>query len=228
MIERKKVVIILSGGMDSATLLYHYLDEKANVHAISFNYGQRHSRELRCAEELCLLNKIPHQIVDLPITNLLQGSSQTDDRVDVPEGHYADENMKKTVVPNRNMIMLAVAGAYAIGIKADVLAYGAHAGDHTIYPDCRMTFTKPMREAFRNCDWHELELETPFILSTKGDIVRHGEKLGVPYEVTWTCYKGKQKHCGKCGACQERIEAFKQANAEDPVEYEGEIQNVGA
>lgn len=214
-----KVVMILSGGMDSTTLACHYLRKGDEVHALSFDYGQRHLQEIIHARLICEKLKIPHQIVSLPITHLLKGSSQTDFSIEVPEGHYAEENMKKTVVPNRNMIMLAVAGAYAISIKADILAYGAHAGDHTIYPDCRDTFINPMSLAFLNCDWHQLKLDAPFLNSTKGEIALLGKALQVPYELTWTCYKGGEKHCGKCGACQERIEAFKFANMEDPVSY---------
>jgi 7-cyano-7-deazaguanine synthase len=213
----KTVVLILSGGMDSTTLLYDYLDRKYAVKAISFDYGQRHSKELIHAGLLCRKVGVEHKIITLPIVELLTGSSQTDLSVDVPEGRYDDETMKKTVVPNRNMVMLSIAGAWAVALKADVVAYGAHAGDHTIYPDCRETFIKPMKRAFYHCDWHKVKLEAKFLKMTKGDIVRRGTVLGVPYELTWTCYVGGDLPCRKCGACQERAEAFKFANVVDPL-----------
>lgn len=215
----KKAVIIISGGMDSATLLYHYLKNGYEVHAISFDYGQRHSREVVYAGLMCKSLGVEHKIITLPIAELLTGSSQTDMSVEVPEGHYADENMKKTVVPNRNMVMLAIAGSWAVSLKADILGYGAHAGDHTIYPDCRESFIGPMELAFENCDWHKVKLEAPFVLLTKGDIAKVGYALGVPFDKTWTCYKGLELHCGKCGACQERKEAFVTAGIEDPTAY---------
>lgn len=215
-----KVVIILSGGMDSTVLLYAYLREGHEVEALSFNYGQRHSKELFHAEEICKSLNVPHKVVDLShIKNLLQGSSLTSD-IPVPEGHYAEESMKATVVPNRNMIMLSIAAGYAISIKAKILAYAAHAGDHTIYPDCRPEFAEIMRAAFKRCDWHSLELETPFVQLKKSDLAKLGSDLGVPFEKTWSCYKGGEIHCGKCGTCVERIEAFKDAGVKDPTIYE--------
>lgn len=223
--DKKTAVVVLSGGMDSATLLYHYLDEGYDVKAVSFNYGQRHSKELSYAEKLCKFAEVEHKIINLPITEVLLGSSQTDKTIEVPEGHYAAENMKKTVVPNRNMIMISIAGAWAISLKADVVAYGAHAGDHTIYPDCRDTFVIPMSHALRNADWHQVQLEAPFLFLSKGEIAEMGVRLKVPFELTWTCYKGLSKHCGKCGACQERKEAFVVAGIKDPTEY-SEEENV--
>lgn len=217
--EKKIAVVVISGGMDSATLLYHYLKQDYEVYAISFDYGQRHSKEIIHAAVLCSHLKIKHKIITLPIGDILTGSSQTDKTIEVPEGHYADENMKKTVVPNRNMVMLAIAGSWCVSLKGDVVAYGAHAGDHTIYPDCRDTFVHPMQEAFKNCDWHGVALEAPFLELSKGDIARVGHELGVPFELTWTCYKGEDKHCGKCGACQERKEAFTLAGIEDKTTY---------
>jgi len=214
--EKKKAVVIFSGGMDSSTLLYWYKDKGYEVKAMSFDYGQRHSKELLYARVFCRNMNIEHQVIDLPITHLLKGSSQTDKSVDVPEGHYAAENMKKTVVPNRNMVMLSIGGAWALSIGADVLAFGAHAGDHTIYPDCRATFIQPMSEAFRNCDWNKVSLEVPFAFLSKGEIAAIGKTLKVPYELTWTCYKGLVNPCGKCGACQERKEAFEYAQMKDP------------
>lgn len=215
----KQVVVVFSGGMDSATLLYFYLKSAWGVAAVSFDYGQRHRKELEAAGRICHMLNVEHRVVDLSsVKPLLAGSSQTDD-IEVPEGHYADENMKKTVVPNRNMVMLAVAGAWAISRKADVLAYGAHAGDHTIYPDCRPSFVVPLSHAFQNADWHKLYLDAPFLGFSKGQIAHLGYHLGVPFNITWTCYKGLDLHCGKCGACTERREAFAEAGIPDPTEY---------
>ena len=127
--------------------------------------------------------------------------------------------MKATVVPNRNMIMLAVAGGWAIANKADRLAYGAHTGDHAIYPDCRPEFVRTMREALRLADWHQLELITPFVGLSKAEIVKRGAELGVDFASTWSCYEGGEIHCGACGTCFERREAFEQAGVADPTEY---------
>lgn len=138
----------------------------------------------------------------------------------VPEGNYADENMKQTVVPNRNMVLLSIAAAYAIGIKANHLFYGAHAGDHTIYPDCRPAFVSAMTTAFHLCDWSDIILDVPYLHMTKGDIVKRGMSLNVDYSMTWTCYKGGEKPCGKCGSCDERLAAFREAGIKDPVEYQ--------
>jgi len=217
-----KSVVILSGGMDSTTLIYDVVSQGGEVEALSFNYGQRHSKELSCAAVTCQKLSIPHKVVDLGEVGkeLLQGSALTSD-IDVPEGHYEEGNMKLTVVPNRNMIMLSLAIGYGVSIKADAVYYGAHSGDHAIYPDCRKEFVEAMQKVATLCDWHELELKAPYLDMDKGDIVIRGVmELGVPYEDTWTCYKGLEKACGKCGSCQERLEAFEKAGVEDPVTYD--------
>lgn len=213
-----KTTLILSGGMDSTTLLYHLLDHGHAVECVGIDYGQRHKKELKCAAQVCAELGLWFEVIDLSgVGKLLTGSSQTDPTVPVPEGHYAAENMKLTVVPNRNMFMLAAAGAVAISRKSDVLAYGAHSGDHTIYPDCRPDFVDAMNKSFQLCDWHHLELEAPFLHMDKGDICKIGVSLKVPYEKTWTCYVGGDVPCGKCGACQERAEAFAKAGVPDPL-----------
>lgn len=214
-----KVMVVLSGGMDSATLLYDIRSKGHDVVAITFNYGQRHRREVEAAWRLTQRAGVEHRIVTLPeIGSLLHGSSQTDLTVDVPHGRYDDESMKKTVVPNRNMVLLAIAGGAAIAERCQALAYGAHAGDHAIYPDCRPVFITAMREAFRLChDAPGLALFAPFEDWTKGMIARHGIMLGVPFDLTWTCYEGGQAPCGKCGACVERAEAFASVPAVDPL-----------
>lgn len=216
-----KTVLILSGGMDSTTLLHALLAEGDQVLAVGVDYGQRHRKELQAAQAICAELGVEFRIADLAgVRQFLGGSSQTDDSVQVPEGHYAEEAMKLTVVPNRNMLMLALAAAWAISLKADRVAYAAHGGDHTIYPDCRPEFVQAMGVALGLADWHEVELFAPFLSMSKADIASLGSHLAVPFERTWSCYKGGDKHCGKCGTCVERREAFSVAGLVDPTEYE--------
>ena len=212
-------VLIYSGGLDSTVLLYDLRSRGDRLHALGIDYGQRHRRELESAKAICGELGIAYLIADLRgIRPLLVGSALTDD-VAVPEGHYADQSMKLTVVPNRNMIMLSVAIGWAVSMKADAVAYAAHAGDHPIYPDCRPAFTELMQQAAGLCDWHRVELIAPFIDKTKSDIVRIGAALAVPFDKTWSCYKGGDVHCGRCGTCVERREAFAQAGVNDPTAY---------
>ncbi len=217
-----KAVIIASGGMDSTTLLYDILNEGYKVHALSVDYGQRHSKELEFIKKTCTKLKIPHKVVDLSSAGkeLLSASALTSKKISIPEGDYREENMKLTVVPNRNMILLSLAVGYAISIGARKVFYGAHAGDHAIYPDCRRKFVEAMKGAIRLADWEKIELEAPYLDLDKGDIAIKGKSLGVDYSLTWTCYKGGEKACGKCGACRERLEAFQKVGIADPVEYE--------
>ena len=219
---KKIALVILSGGMDSTTLLYKAKKEHKKVYAISFNYNQKHGKELLSASKTTDKLNIPHHIFDLSVLNQLAPSALTRLDWDVPEGHYADENMKQTVVPNRNMVMISLATSFAISVKADVLYYGAHSGDHDIYPDCRKEFVSAMQESILLCDWHNLDLVAPFIDLDKGDIAILGKKLGVDYSLTWTCYKGKESACGKCGSCVERLEAFEKAKTKDPLHYQKE------
>ena len=168
-------VLIYSGGLDSTTLLYQLLDAGHQVQALSINYGQRHRHELTCARALCAGHQLPWQLADLSaLTPLLTGSSQTDLTVPVPHGHYTDASMKQTVVPNRNMLLLSVALAWAISQHADAVAYAAHAGDHAIYPDCRPVFVEAMQHAAHVCDWHPVQLLAPYLQMTKADIVQRG------------------------------------------------------
>lgn len=216
-----KTVVVLSGGMDSAVLLHHLHDLNHELRAVSVDYGQRHARELAAAAELSRRLGVQHRLVDLrSLVPLLGANSLSDPSVDVPEGHYAEESMKLTVVPNRNMLLLSVAIAWAVSLKFDHVAYGAHSGDHAIYPDCRPEFVEALDRAAQLCDWHPVSLLRPFVNLDKGDIARRGSELGVPFEITWTCYRGAERHCGLCGACHERKEAFAKYGLEDPTEYD--------
>lgn len=213
-----KSILIYSGGMDSTVLLYYLLARGDDVKCLSVDYGQRHRKELGCAKQVCAKLGVEHRVADLSaLRPFLAGSSQTDDSVPVPHGHYAAENMKLTVVPNRNMMMLSVATAWAVSDKAGAVAYGCHAGDHAIYPDCRPEFTDAMERAMLLCDFAPVRLDRPFVHIHKGQICKLGASLGVPFELTWTCYEGGEKPCGKCGSCAERREAFAFAGALDPL-----------
>jgi 7-cyano-7-deazaguanine synthase len=213
-------VILLSGGMDSSTLLAHTIDAFPDGRhtCISFDYGQRHSRELHAANDISHYYNTPHQIANLRQVGkeFMFGSSQTSG-MQVPHGHYTDASMKVTVVPNRNMVMLSIATAFAIATKSDFVGYAAHAGDHAIYPDCRPEFVTAMGEAIRLCDEHKVSIYTPFIDSTKAQILEEGLYRNVPYELTWTCYEGGEHPCQKCGTCVERAEAFAINKHGDPL-----------
>jgi len=215
-----KAVVILSGGMDSITLLYDVISQGYEVQALSFDYRQRHKKELGCAKATCKVLNVPHKVVSLDVLNDLAPSSLTRDSIEVPEGHYAAPNMKQTVVPNRNMVLISLAASYAISQGISKIYYGAHAGDHAIYPDCRPDFVSKMRDVLKCCDYLPVELEAPYLNITKRDILSIGLKLGVDYSLTWTCYNGRDCACGKCGSCTERLEAFEQNNTKDPIKYE--------
>ena len=218
----EKALVILSGGMDSTTLLYDVVNRGYDTKAISFNYGQNHSKEIQLAAQTCARLEVPHKIVDIAFMGkeLLHKSSLVSGAEAIPEGHYAEENKKSTVVPNRNMILISLAAGYAISEGITNLFYGAHAGDHTIYPDCRPEFVSAMRSALALSDWNKLILEAPYLYKTKGEIASIGKTLNVDYSLTWTCYKGADTACGVCGSCTERLEAFEQAELADPIAYE--------
>ena len=219
----KKVIVILSGGMDSATLLYACManPELEVLGAVNFYYGSKHNEQERlCAQKLCDLKNIKLYEIDLCFINKYFKSDLLKSGGDIPEGHYEAENMKSTVVPFRNGIMISIATGLAESIKADIIALGNHGGDHAIYPDCRDTFVGPMKEAIFNGTWAGIELYTPFTKIDKTGIATIGNVLKVPFEHTYTCYKGGVKHCGVCGSCTERRESFKLANVTDVTEYE--------
>lgn len=218
----EKAVIILSGGLDSTTLLYDIIHNGYDVTALSFDYGQKHKKELDVARKTTAKLNIPHKIIDLSIVGreIFITSALTNNQIEIPNGFYDEGNMRATVVPNRNMIMLSLAASYAFSINASHIYYGAHAGDHTIYPDCRREFIEAMGNVIEIADWNKATLEAPYLNLDKGDIVIKGLQLGVDYSLTWTCYKGGELACGKCGACQERLEAFDKAGIKDPIRYE--------
>lgn len=222
----RKIIVIYSGGMDSFTLLNDVLESYRmsmyEILALSFNYGQRHAKELEYAKRVTTDLGISHTIVNMvDIGNqLLQGSSQTEERIQVPEGHYTEESMKQTVVPNRNMIMLSLAVGYAISVNADIVMYGAHSGDHAIYPDCRSEFVEAMNKVTSIANWQSVRIFAPYMNFHKGQIASIGKRLHLDYGMAWTCYKGGDKACGRCGACHERLEAMAYAGIEDPLEYE--------
>lgn len=216
----ENVVVIYSGGMDSYTVLHKALRDGKTVHALSFDYGQRHKKELNYAARVCESLHIHHKIVDISAINSLIGGSSLTSDIAVPEGHYEEPSMKQTVVPNRNMILLSLAVGYAVSLEANEVYYGAHSGDHAIYPDCRPEFVEKMSDVCRIANYTSVEIVTPYIDVSKTAILTAGLAMGLDYGETWTCYNGREKACGKCGACEERLEAFKDNGLLDPLEYE--------
>jgi len=217
--SKKDAVIIVSGGMDSVTLLHEYRERIAL--AITFDYGSNHAlREIACAQENCKALGVEHIIIPLGFmhehfnSSLLQGAGA------IPEGHYEDENMKSTVVPFRNGIMLSIACGLAESRGLKFVMIANHGGDHAIYPDCRATFIESMSEAMSYGTYERVRILAPYTGITKADICAKGAALGVDYSKTYSCYKGGEIHCGKCGTCVERKEAFALAGVTDPTKYE--------
>jgi len=217
-----KTIVVCSGGLDSVTLAYKVAEKRSLKALVTFDYGQRHKKELdyaaRCAQAL----GVSHHIIDISTVGAMLSGSALTDSIDVPEGHYAEDNMKATVVPNRNAIMLAIAYGVASAQKAESVATAVHGGDHFIYPDCRPAFIKSFAEMQDHAleGLGEIDLYTPFLEISKADIVSEGARLGVPFVDTWSCYKGGAHHCGRCGTCVERREAFAIAGVDDPTTYE--------
>jgi 7-cyano-7-deazaguanine synthase len=219
---KEKYVVLLSGGLDSSVLAYHLKSEGNELRALTILYGQKHSKEKESATKLAKDLSIPHTVLELDALKSILGDACTllNQNLDVPEGHYTDESMQSTVVPNRNMLLLSLATSLSVATNMNGVAYAAHAGDHTIYPDCRPEFADAMATAISLADFSSQKLIRPFIKMNKGDIVKLGTKLGVPFEITWSCYKGLANHCGMCGTCVERKEAFTIAQVPDPTTYE--------
>jgi len=217
----QKVVVIFSGGMDSFTVLNLAVKQGLEVFALSFDYGQRHNKELDYAARACKTLNVQHKTVDITAINQLIGGSSLTSDIDVAEGHYEEGSMKSTVVPNRNMILLSMAVGYAVSIDAKKVYYGAHSGDHAIYPDCRPEFVHKMNDVCAIANYEAVEIVTPYLAVSKTAILTAGLEMGLDYNLTWTCYNGREKACGKCGACQERLEAFTENGVTDPLAYEG-------
>ena len=212
-------IIIVSGGMDSVTLLYDFKDRIAL--GISFDYGSNHNaKEIPFARWHCEQLGIEHITIDLAFMPQYFKSSLLEGADAIPEGHYADENMKSTVVPFRNGIMLSIAAGIAESRGLKYVMMANHGGDHTIYPDCRAEFVEAMSEATKAGTFPGIEILAPYTNITKADIARKGKELGIDYSKTWSCYKGEDVHCGKCGTCVERKEALRDAGIEDTTIYE--------
>ncbi|WP_138466781.1 7-cyano-7-deazaguanine synthase QueC [Poseidonocella sp. HB161398] len=217
-----KTTLVCYGGLDSVSLA-HVLHAAGDLsRLVSFDYGQRHRKELDSAAACAARLGVPHHVIDLRgVGAALTGSALTDD-LDVPDGHYAEETMRITVVPNRNAIMLAIAYGIAAANGDEAVATAVHGGDHFIYPDCRPAFTQAFDAMQRAAldGYAEVALSTPFVHRSKADIVAAGAAAGTPFAETWSCYKGGARHCGRCGTCVERQEAFALAGVADPTEYE--------
>lgn len=216
----KKSITIISGGLDSTVLAYLMAGLGYQLHFVSFDYGQRHRRELGFAARTADALGARHDIIDLSgLGQHLSGSALTDPAVPVPDGQYFEESMKATIVPNRNAIMLALAYGMGFASGAEVIAYAAHAGDHFIYPDCRPEFIRAFEQMEKLALDASIELFAPFQRMTKTQIVQQGHDLGVPFADTYSCYNGGEIHCGTCGTCTERREAFEEAGIPDPTQY---------
>ena len=215
-----KAVVLLSGGMDSVTALYEARLQHDVVGAVSFHYGSKHNdRELPFAAYHAGQCGVPQRVIPLGFIGELFASDLLQSGGEIPKGHYEEETMKKTVVPFRNGIMLSIAAGYAESVEAQGLVIAAHAGDHAIYPDCREDFMRAMGEAIRLGTYAQVEVLRPFIAMSKAEIARRGHELGVDYARTWSCYVGGETHCGECGTCVERREAFILAGVPDPTVY---------
>lgn len=216
-----KTVAIVSGGMDSVTLAHHLAAMGHDLRLLSVDYGQRHKKELAFAAECADRLDVRHDIIDVSsITRLIATSSLTGD-TPVPEGHYAEDTMRATVVPNRNMMMLSIATAVAVADEAQFVATGVHGGDHFIYADCRPEFIAATNAAtiVGNVGTGFRGVLAPFVHHDKAWIASEGDRLGVPWDRTWSCYNGGDVHCGRCGTCVERLEAFHLAGVNDPTVY---------
>jgi 7-cyano-7-deazaguanine synthase len=216
-----KVCVLLSGGMDSVAAFYEVLQNHDVLACLSFDYGAKHNaREIPFAKLHAERNGVLHQVIPLDFMDLLFKSDLLQSGGSIPDGHYAEESMKQTVVPFRNGIMLAIAAGYAESIEAESLVIAAHSGDHAIYPDCREPFMQAMATAMTEGTYAKIQLLRPFIANDKAGIARRGAELGINFAETWSCYKGQEIHCGVCGTCVERREAFALAGLPDPTCYE--------
>lgn len=218
---KKKTLVVCSGGLDSVTLAYHVAAQQQLLGLLTFDYGQRHKKEIEFAALAAKRLNVGHQVVDISPIGKLLSSSLTDETIDVPEGHYAADNMATTVVPNRNAIMLTVAFGLADSMGAEAVAIAVHGGDHFIYPDCRPEFIQAFAtmQSLALGKTPAIELYSPYLDISKGEIAKQSAKYHVPIHETWSCYNGGDVHCGRCGTCVERLQAVDYANAEDATVY---------
>jgi len=216
-----KILAVVSGGMDSVTMLHDLHAQGHELSVVSFNYGQRHIKELEVAKANADKLGLAHKVINMDfMAQLLDNSALTGD-IDVPEGHYEQDNMKLTVVPNRNMIMASIAIGLAVNNDQEAVALGVHSGDHAIYPDCRPEFIERLDAVARIANYEPIKILAPYIDMDKTSIIARGLEIDtMDYSQTWTCYKGLQKACGVCGSCQERLEGFANNNIEDLIDYE--------
>lgn len=216
-----KTLVVCSGGLDSVSLAHKVAVERVLAGLVTFDYGQRHRREIACAAACAARLGVAHDVIDISGVGAVLGGSALTDDIAVPDGHYAEDSMRVTVVPNRNAIMLAIAFGIAAARRVEAVAAAVHGGDHFIYPDCRPAFVEAfaaMQAAALDGD-PAVALYTPFLHGPKSDIVTEGARHGTPFAETWSCYKGGERHCGRCGTCVERREAFHIAGVADPTEY---------
>lgn len=216
-----RTVVVFSGGLDSTTLLYHLKEAGHELAALTVDYGQRHRKELECALSICRDLDVSLTTLNLAgVSPIFGQNSLSDSSVEVPEGTYEPETMQQTTVPNRNMILLSLAIGWAISNNYQAVAFGAHSGEYTPYPDCRPEFAQAMDNVAQLCDWQPIRVLSPFVDWSKADIVRRGAELEVPFAATWSCYVGSQTHCGRCGTCLDRQHAFKTSGIADPTTYQ--------
>ena len=213
---KDKAVVLLSGGMDSSTLLYYAKTQHDEIHALSFDYGQRHKKELNAAKAIAKLLNVPIKILQLPVEIFKRGGPLVDTTIDVPK--QEEDKQALTVVPFRNSFFLLFAAAYARQIDAKYVYIGACGDDQRSYPDCRPHFFEAFQQMI-NAQDEDIIIKYPFVYKSKKEIVQLGTELGVPWELTWTCYRGEEEACGECDACVERLLAFKEANLNDPLPY---------
>ena len=221
-----KAVVLYSGGMDSYTVLHHALRHGYFVHTLSFDYGQRHAKELDIARRICQRLNIAHQVIDIQaIHSLIDNSALTDAGRSLPTGDYDADSLAATVVPNRNMILLSLAIAHAVNIDADVCFYGAQAAI-TCYPDCRPEFVERMNAASAVANFNAVRIEAPYLYASKAGILADGLGMGLDYAETWTCYQGSEHACGKCGSCRERLAAFAKQRSHRPADLSQRIDGA--
>lgn len=216
-----KIIVSLSGGLDSCVLLSEIINQDKKVRAVGFIYGSCHNKyEIKASENIAKHFKIPIEFIDVSnIFNKFKSALLLQNNVPIPEGHYKSENMRVTVVPGRNLIFASILAGYAESIKYDTIMLGIHAGDHFIYPDCRPEFVSVLNETVKTSTNGLVSIKAPFTSWNKSDIIKAGTNNSVPFELTRTCYKNQSIACGKCGSCNERLEAFKNCGIEDPIEY---------